>query len=168
MAQRLDDIAEDFEAGWTGIQTEDGGLAFERTVRGVKEHAVIDPALLASVDAKRLAAYGPHLAETYGGSAVLRRKDKDMRIHGPSGLADNVFAAGRRGISIQRYKGLGEMNADQLWETTLDPNARTLLQVRISEADDADGVFTRLMGDAVDPRREFIQDNALQVENLDV
>ncbi|ORE93001.1 DNA topoisomerase (ATP-hydrolyzing) subunit B [Acuticoccus yangtzensis] len=168
VAQRLDDIAEDFEAGWTGIQTEDGGLAFERTVRGVKEHAVIDPALLASVDAKRLAAYGPHLAETYGGSAVLRRKDKDMRIHGPSGLADNVFAAGRRGISIQRYKGLGEMNADQLWETTLDPNARTLLQVRISEADDADGVFTRLMGDAVDPRREFIQDNALQVENLDV
>ncbi|UOM32880.1 DNA topoisomerase (ATP-hydrolyzing) subunit B [Acuticoccus sp. I52.16.1] len=168
VAERLDAIAEDYEAGWTGWPTEDGGVAFERTVRGVKEFAQIDVALLASSDAKRLAAYGPHLEEIYGGSASLRRKEKDTAIHGPTALADNVFAAGRRGISIQRYKGLGEMNADQLWETTLDPNARTLLQVRISEADDADGVFTRLMGDAVDPRREFIQDNALQVENLDV
>ncbi|RAI03871.1 DNA topoisomerase (ATP-hydrolyzing) subunit B [Acuticoccus sediminis] len=168
VAARLDAIAEDFETGWVGHVTDDGGIAFERTVRGVKEYAMVDSALLASTDAKRLAAYAPYLTETYSGSATLRRKDKDTAIHGPTALADNVFAAGRRGITIQRYKGLGEMNADQLWETTLDPNARTLLQVRISEADDADGVFTRLMGDAVDPRREFIQENALQVENLDV
>ncbi|GAB5374056.1 MAG: DNA topoisomerase (ATP-hydrolyzing) subunit B [Acuticoccus sp.] len=167
IAQRLDVLAEDFEKGWVGTATPDG-LAFERTVRGVKEYTSIDSGLLASADAKRLSAFTEHLGEIYGGAAVLRRKDKESVIHGPIQLADNVFAAGRRGISIQRYKGLGEMNADQLWETTLDPNARTLLQVRITEADDADSVFTRLMGDAVDPRREFIQDNALQVANLDV
>ena len=168
VAARLDALAEDFETGWVGQATEDGGLSFERTVRGVKEHALIDGALLASADAKRLAGYTPHLSETYSGVATLRRRDREIAIHGPRALTANVFASGRKGLSIQRYKGLGEMNADQLWETTLDPNARALLQVRISEADDADGVFTRLMGDAVDPRREFIQDNALQVVNLDV
>ncbi len=167
IAQRLDVLAEDFEKGWEGTATPDG-LVFERTVRGVKEYCSIDTALLASSDAKRLAAFSEHLAEVYGGAATLKRKDKETVIHGPMALADNVFTAGRKGLSIQRYKGLGEMNADQLWETTLDPNARTLLQVRISEADDADSVFTRLMGDAVDPRREFIQENALQVDNLDV
>ena len=167
IATRLDVLAEDFEKGWVGTATPDG-LAFERTVRGVKEYTAIDNALLASSDAKRLAAHTEHLAEIYGGAAILKRKDKDSVIHGPVALADNVFASGRKGLSIQRYKGLGEMNADQLWETTLDPNARTLLQVRISEADDADSVFTRLMGDAVDPRREFIQENALQVDNLDI
>jgi DNA gyrase subunit B len=168
IAQRLDALAEDYETGWTGVATEGGGFAFERTVRGVKEFAVIDGAFLASADAKRLGGYGRHLAEIYGGEAKLVRKDREVAVHGPRALATNVFAAGRKGLAIQRYKGLGEMNADQLWETTLDPNARTLLQVRISEADDADAVFTRLMGDAVDPRREFIQDNALQVANLDV
>ena len=167
VAMRLDALAEDFERGWVGDAAEDGTLSFERTVRGVKEAAVIDAALLSSADARRIASYGNVLAETYAGEAVLTRKDKSAVIHGPRDLAQNVFAAGRRGLTIQRYKGLGEMNADQLWETTLDPNARTLLQVRISEADDADGVFTRLMGDAVDPRREFIQDNAL-VAALDV
>jgi DNA gyrase subunit B len=168
VARRLDAMAEDFEKGWTGVATENGGFAFERTVRGVKEFAEVDPALLSSTDARRLAAFGPHLAHVYAGAATLRRKDKETAIYGPRALAANVFESGRKGLSIQRYKGLGEMNADQLWETTLDPNARTLLQVRISEADDADGVFTRLMGDAVDPRREFIQDHALEVANLDV
>ncbi|MEM8853641.1 MAG: toprim domain-containing protein, partial [Pseudomonadota bacterium] len=168
IAERLDALAEDFERGWTGIATETGGLAFERVLRGVKEHVAIDPGLLHSADARRLASFATHLAETYDGPAVLRRKDKEVTIFGPRALAENVFASGRKGLTIQRYKGLGEMNADQLWETTLDPNARTLLQVRISEADDADAVFTRLMGDAVDPRREFIQDNALAVANLDV
>ena len=168
VAARLDRMAEDFEKGWTGVATDEGGFAFERTVRGVKEFAEVDPALLHSTDARRLTAYARHLAHVYAGVAILRRKDRESAIHGPRALAANVFESGRKGLSIQRYKGLGEMNADQLWETTLDPNARTLLQVRISEADDADGVFTRLMGDAVDPRREFIQDNALQVANLDV
>ncbi|MEM0907198.1 MAG: DNA topoisomerase (ATP-hydrolyzing) subunit B [Pseudomonadota bacterium] len=168
IAVRLDSLAEDFEKGWSGTATDAGGLAFERMVRGVKEHVEVDGALLGSSDAKRLSAFATHLQETYAGPATLVRKDKPITIFGPRDLAGNVFAAGRKGLTVQRYKGLGEMNADQLWETTLDPNARTLLQVRISEADDADSVFTRLMGDAVDPRREFIQDNALQVANLDV
>ncbi len=168
VAARLDVLSEDFERGWIGLATEDGGLTFERTVRGVKEFAQIDGALLASSDAKRLASYTDHLQEVYAGAATLQRKDKTFELFGPRALANNVFAAGRKGIAIQRYKGLGEMNADQLWETTLDPNARTLLQVRITEADDADDVFTRLMGDNVEPRREFIQDNALEVSNLDV
>ncbi|WMS44273.1 DNA topoisomerase (ATP-hydrolyzing) subunit B [Acuticoccus sp. MNP-M23] len=168
VATRLDVLSEDFEQGWIGIATEDGGLTFERTVRGVKEFAQIDGALLGSSDAKRLASYTDHLQEVYAGVAKLQRKDKSFDLYGPRALANNVFAAGRKGIAIQRYKGLGEMNADQLWETTLDPNARTLLQVRITEADDADNVFTRLMGDNVEPRREFIQDNALEVSNLDV
>ncbi|MEM9222750.1 MAG: DNA topoisomerase (ATP-hydrolyzing) subunit B [Pseudomonadota bacterium] len=168
IATRLDTISEEFERGWSGSATSDGGLSFERTVRGVKEFSEIDPGLLSSADAKRLNAYADHLGETYAGPATLTRKDKTTTVNGPRDLAGNVFSAGRKGLTIQRYKGLGEMNADQLWETTLDPNARTLLQVRISEADDADSVFTRLMGDAVDPRREFIQDNALEVANLDV
>ena len=168
VAARLDAMAEDYETGWSGSATEAGGFSFERVVRGVKEYAEVDPALLASTDARRLATFAQHLAHVYAGVATLRRKDREITIYGPRALAENVFEAGRKGLSIQRYKGLGEMNADQLWETTLDPNARMLLQVRISEADDADGVFTRLMGDAVEPRREFIQDHALEVADLDV
>ncbi|MEM6846602.1 MAG: DNA topoisomerase (ATP-hydrolyzing) subunit B [Pseudomonadota bacterium] len=168
IAERLDSIADEYERGWSGSVAEEGGLAFERTLRGVKEYAMLDEALMTSSDAKRLAGFGDHLSEIYGGAADLHRKDKVIAIHGPRALTRNVFDAGRRGLTVQRYKGLGEMNADQLWETTLDPDARTLLQVRVHEADDADNVFTRLMGDAVDPRRKFIQDNALQVANLDV
>ena len=99
---------------------------------------------------------------------VLRRKDGQTEITGPRALLDAVFAAGRKGLSMQRYKGLGEMNAEQLWETTLDPTNRALLQVEVSQADVADEIFTRLMGDVVEPRRDFIQENALNVANLDV
>jgi DNA gyrase subunit B len=168
IARRLDILAEEFEQGWTGTAVDDGSLRFVRTVRGVKEVSIIDGALLASADARKLDGFAAHLQEVYGKAAILKRKDAETPIRGPRALLEAVFAAGRKGIALQRYKGLGEMNAEQLWETTLDPNARSLLQVKIKEADDADDIFAKLMGDDVDPRREFIQDNALAVANLDV
>jgi len=125
---------------------------------------VLDGLLLHSADARRLAERAKDLAELFVGEAVYRRRDKTARIRGPLDLVEAVFDAGRRGLSIQRYKGLGEMNPEQLWETTLDSSARTLLQVKVTHADDADDMFTRLMGDLVEPRREFIQDNALDAE----
>ncbi|MBD8891899.1 DNA topoisomerase (ATP-hydrolyzing) subunit B [Roseibium litorale] len=168
IARRLDILADEFERGWTGEVREDGALVFRRTVRGVDEVAVIDMALLGSSDARRLDAHSSHLQEIYGKAAVLRRKDVPCEIRGPRALLQQIFSFGQKGISLQRYKGLGEMNPEQLWETTLDPNVRSLLQVKIREADDADDIFTKLMGDEVEPRREFIQDNALSVANLDV
>ena len=168
IARRLDILADETERGWSGQARENGDLVFERTVRGVREVAMIDPALLGSADARKLDRMTAHLQEIYGKAAQLRRKDTQTAIRGPRALLGSVYAAGRRGISMQRYKGLGEMNPDQLWETTLDPNVRSLLQVRIREADDADGTFTRLMGEDVEPRRLFIQENALSVANLDV
>ncbi|WP_417668305.1 DNA topoisomerase (ATP-hydrolyzing) subunit B [Roseibium sp.] len=168
IARRLDILADEFERGWTGEAREDGDLVFRRTVRGVEEVAVIDAALLGSADARRLNAHASHLQEIYGKAAILRRKDMPHEIRGPRALLQTIFGFGQKGISLQRYKGLGEMNPEQLWETTLDPNVRSLLQVKIREADDADDIFTKLMGDEVDPRREFIQDNALSVANLDV
>ncbi len=168
IARRLDILADEFERGWTGEAQEDGSLVFRRTVRGVEEVATIDAALLSSSDARRLASHADHLQEIYGKAANLRRKDIHTEIRGPRTLLEQIFAYGQKGISLQRYKGLGEMNPEQLWETTLDPNARSLLQVKIREADDADDIFTKLMGDEVEPRREFIQDNALSVANLDI
>jgi DNA gyrase subunit B len=161
ISRRLDILADDFEKGWAGEAKGDGSLLFTRTLRGVTEAHWIDTALLASADARKLDAHAAHLQEIYGKAAELRRKDVVSQVRGPRALLDAVFAQGRRGIAMQRYKGLGEMNPSQLWETTLDPNARSLLQVRIREADDADDVFTKLMGDEVEPRREFIQENAL-------
>ena len=146
----------------------DGSLAFRRVVRGVTETSIIDTALLSSADARKLTAHHEHLAAIYGMVAVLRRRDNEIAVRGPRTLLDAVYAAGRKGIAMQRYKGLGEMNAEQLWETTLDPNARSLLRVHVSEAIEADDIFERLMGDEVEPRREFIQANALSVANLDV
>ena len=137
-------------------------------MRGVKEIATIDAALLDSADARKLTVHADHLKEIYGKAATLKRKDSEFVIRGPRALLDAMFAFGRRGLSLQRYKGLGEMNPGQLWETTLDPNVRSLLQVKIREADDADDIFTKLMGDEVEPRRDFIQSNALSVVNLDV
>ncbi|KZL19520.1 DNA gyrase subunit B [Pseudovibrio axinellae] len=168
IARRLDILADEFERGWEGEATEEGDLIFTRTVRGVKEVTTIDAALLASADARRLASHFKHLDEIYHKAASLNRKDKTIEIRGPQALLSAVYAQGRKGISMQRYKGLGEMNPEQLWETTLDPNVRSLLQVRIKEADAADDIFTKLMGDEVEPRRDFIQTNALSVANLDV
>jgi DNA gyrase subunit B len=168
VANRLDRISDELERGWTGTLTDDDGIAFSRTVRGVTETHVIDQALLMSADARKLRQLAGRLDELYGGVPTLTRKGETIPIHGPASLFKAVTDAGRKGISLQRYKGLGEMNAEQLWETTLDPNARTLLKVEIRETDEADSIFTALMGDLVEPRRDFIQDNALNVSNLDV
>jgi DNA gyrase subunit B len=168
IARRLDAISEETERGWQGAPTADGGLAFMREVRGVKENWVIDGKLIGSADALRLDKKAVHLQEIYARPAKLRRKDDDTAIYGPSGLLEAIFAVGRKGVTIQRYKGLGEMNPEQLWETTLDANVRTLLKVQVRELDEADDIFTKLMGDTVEPRRDFIRDNALSVANLDV
>ena len=172
VAERLDAIADETERGWTGrLSTSNegpGGFVFERTVRGVKEFAHLDLALINSADARQLDRYSTRLGEIYQKSPVLRRKEVSEPISGPMALLDTIFATGRKGLTMQRYKGLGEMNAEQLWETTLDPNVRSLLQVRVNDATDADSLFARLMGDDVEPRREFIQENALSVANLDV
>ncbi|MEM7424403.1 MAG: DNA gyrase subunit B, partial [Pseudomonadota bacterium] len=168
VAARLDRMAPETERGWSGDVTADGGMRFTRIVRGVAEVRTIDGMALRSAEARKLAELGTGLAETYGAPATLIRKDKENTLSAPSQLLDVIMAEGERGISLQRYKGLGEMNAEQLWETTLDPEARTLLQVRIDHIAEADEIFTKLMGDVVEPRREFIQENALSVENLDI
>jgi len=161
IARRLDALADETERGWQGAYVEGAGFNFTRTLRGVKEVAVIDQALLSSAEARKLDEYAAALQETYQRPANLRRKDEDIAIHGPVGLIEAVMAAGRKGVTLQRYKGLGEMNPDQLWETTLDANARSLLQVTVKEIDEADNLFTTLMGETVDDRKAFIQDNAL-------
>jgi len=167
IAKRLDALADEVERGWTGRFNEGEGFSFERTIRGVKDVAIIDDALLGSADARKLDDYAAKLQEAYPKPGLLRRKDAETAIHGPVSLFEAVTDAGRKGVALQRYKGLGEMNPDQLWETTLDTNERSLLQVKIKEVDEADDIFTKLMGDVVEPRREFIQDNSLSA-NVDV
>ncbi len=164
IARRLDALADETERGWTGTFDEQHGFVFERTLRGVKEVALIDQALLGSADARKLDEFAPSLQAIYPRPtppAILRRKDEETPIHGPVGLFEAVIAAGRKGVSLQRYKGLGEMNPGQLWETTLDTNARSLLQVNVKEIDDANTIFDELMGDKVEPRRVFIEEHAL-------
>ena len=168
IAERLDRLADELERGWTG-RVEGGGYIFTRELRGVRQASVLDAALLASAEARRINDHAYSLHEIYARPARFIRKGEERQVCGPSQLVDVVMAAGQKGISqIQRYKGLGEMNPEQLWETTLDREARSLLQVRIKEGDEADDIFVKLMGDVVEPRREFIQENALNVSNLDV
>jgi DNA gyrase subunit B len=161
IAQRLDALSEEFERGWHGEPTADGGLKFWRDVRGVREAVAIDGALIASADARKLDRMATELQQTYLKSGTLKRKDEVREIHSPTALMEAVFEWGRKGLALQRYKGLGEMNPEQLWETTLDENARSLLVVKVQHADEAGELFSKLMGDVVEPRREFIQDNAL-------
>ncbi len=161
IAKRLDAVADEVERGWVGTFTEGQGFQFERTVRGVKDVAVIDDAFLGSADARKLDEYATRLQETYVRAGKLRRKDTEQAIHGPIDLFEAVTDTARKGVSLQRYKGLGEMNPEQLWETTLDKDARSLLQVKVKEVDEADDIFTKLMGDVVEPRRDFIQENSL-------
>ncbi|MGD9377754.1 MAG: DNA topoisomerase (ATP-hydrolyzing) subunit B [Methyloceanibacter sp.] len=168
IARRLDALADETEQGWHGEALAEGGLRFWRELRGVMESHLIDGPFIASADALKLDQFAEHLQEVYAKPAVLKRKDASHTVHGPSDLLGAVMETGQKGLSLQRYKGLGEMNPEQLWETTLDLETRTILQVKIKEGEDADDIFSRLMGDVVEPRREFIQENALQVANLDV
>jgi DNA gyrase subunit B len=161
IARRLDVLSDETERGWQGEFTEGVGFQFERTVRGVKEVAVIDHALLGSADARKLDEYAASLQAAYARPGTLRRKDEQTTIHGPVGLFEAITAAGRKGVALQRYKGLGEMNPSQLWETTLDTNARSLLCVNVKEIDEANTIFDELMGDKVEPRRVFIEEHAL-------
>ncbi len=167
VAQRLDAVAVEYERGWTGRITQDHGIRLSRILRGVEELRTLDGAVLRSGEARRLAQVAGQGREIYSQASRLIRKDREQVIHGPVELLRAVLTEGEKGLTLQRYKGLGEMNSEQLWETTLDPDARTLLQVRVDDVVDADDLFTKLMGDVVEPRREFIQQNALNVENLD-
>ena len=167
LAERMNAIAEETERGWSA-RLEANGYVLTREVRGVRQAAALDAGLLASADARRLDEHARPLSEAFAEPATFARRGDTTTVSGPSELLEAVNAAGRKGVAFQRYKGLGEMNKDQLWETTLDREARTLLQVKIREVDEADDIFVKLMGDIVEPRREFIQDNALSVANLDV
>jgi DNA gyrase subunit B len=187
----------DTEAQWSGEMASEGGYLLKRLWRGVTDAYIIEKSFLISAEARKLATLAQEQADVYSAPATLKTlkkgavteeqapeaiegveadeqptesetKGKTVPVSRPSELLEAVLAAGRKGLSIQRYKGLGEMNAEQLWETTLDPANRSLLRVEIAQADVADEIFTRLMGDIVEPRREFIQENALSVANLDV
>lgn len=167
LAVRLDELEPEYERGWRA-DFENGAFVFRRTLRSVTEEYVADVSFLTSGEARKLNELYADLHESYAKTGMFKAKDSEFKLTGPVALSDAVSQIGRKGISIQRYKGLGEMNPEQLWETTLDPNARSLLQVKITHFDQAESVFSMLMGDIVEPRRDFIQDNALNVVNLDV
>ncbi|RGP35788.1 DNA topoisomerase (ATP-hydrolyzing) subunit B [Pseudotabrizicola alkalilacus] len=167
VAIRLNLIAAEYEKGWAGRITQDHGIRLSRILRGVEELRTLDGAVLRSGEARRLSTVSRDSRDAFRDPAKLVRKDREQLVYGPTDLLKSILAEGEKGLTLQRYKGLGEMNPEQLWETTLDPEARTLLQVKVDDLAEADDIFTKLMGDVVEPRREFIQQNALNVENLD-
>ena len=171
LANRLEAKADSLEKGWSGMieQTDNGpAIVVQRRLRGITERHVIDRRIVATGEARRLNEAATHLQTIYGKPASLRYANQQITINGPSELSQLIFQTGRKGAQISRYKGLGEMNPSQLWETTLDPEQRILLQVTIEQEDEADNAFSTLMGEAVEERRNFIQENALRVANLDV
>lgn len=169
IAKRLDALETPADRGWKGEASPDGGLSFVRNIRGVPDGPhIIDGSVIRSTEAHAISKKADALQESYTRHAVLKQKEVEFSITGPVSLVNAIMELGRKGVSMQRYKGLGEMNPDQLWETTLDPNARTLLQVKEKHAEKAEDIFSTLMGDVVEPRRDFIQANALLVSNLDV
>ena len=169
IAQRLNQLSNNLKQGWTGEYNEsEQNITFKRTVRGVTEVYVLDSQLIKTSEARELDGMVGDLQEAYGKPAVLETKDSKEIIDGPTKLSELIQQIGKKGLAVNRYKGLGEMNPDQLWETTLDPNQRTLLQVKINHSEEAAEVFSTLMGDVVEPRRDFIQENALKVANLDI
>ena len=168
VARRLDALSPEGERGWTGEPQADGGLVFSRRLRGVTERHLLDGVVARSAEARRLDEMALRLQAVYLRHGTLKTKEAETDIFGPISLFDAIAEIGRKGLSVQRYKGLGEMNPGQLWETTLDPEVRSLVQVKISHADEADQIFSTLMGEVVEPRREFIQAHALDVANLDV
>ena len=167
VAARLDKVAVEYEKGWQGRITQDHGIRLARVLRGVEEIRTLDGAVLRSGEARRLSEISKETRDLYHDNSKLVRKDREILVQGPIDLLKAILTEGEKGLTLQRYKGLGEMNPDQLWETTLDPEARTFLQVKVDDLAEADDIFTKLMGDVVEPRREFIQQNALSVENLD-
>ena len=171
LANRLEAKADSLEKGWSGMidQTDNGpAIVVQRRLRGITEHHVIDRRIVATGEARRLDEAATHLQTIYGKPAGLRYANQQITINGPSELSQLIFQTGRKGAQISRYKGLGEMNPSQLWETTLDPEQLILLQVTIEQEDEVDNTFSTLMGEAVEERRNFIQENALRVANLDV
>ena len=171
LATRLENVADELEKGWQGSveDTVHGKtITVQRRLRGITEKYVIDRRIVGLPEAVQLDGMTPHLQQIYAKFATLNGASQSSIIHGPSDLAQIVFQTGRKGAQISRYKGLGEMNPDQLWETTLDPDQRTFLQVVIEHEEDADNAFSTLMGEAVEERRNFIQTNALRVANLDI
>ena len=169
LAQKLDLAEAEYDKGWKAEVLADGNISFYRTLRGVKEEHIIGSTVTTSVEAKALNELKDFLKDNFATpSKLVSKNGVEKTINGPVGLVDAIMNAGKKGISLQRYKGLGEMNPEQLWETTLDPEARSLLQVKIDHMEEADEVFSTLMGDVVEPRKEFIQENALNVVNLDI
>jgi DNA gyrase subunit B len=164
---RLDAVSLPAERGWK-VAIDSTGLVLARTVRGVAERYSFDPAALRSAEARFLTERHERLARDFAAPAMLRLESQEHSVGGPASAFERILQQGRRGLAIQRFKGLGEMNPDQLWKTTLDPSVRTLLQVRVGDAEEAAQVFSTLMGDVVEPRRDFIVGNALKVANLDV
>ena len=168
VAERLNLIGLEYDRCWYGRSTQDHGIRLARILRGVEEVRTLDGPMMRSGEARKTGSFTQNLQDVYNLPATLVRKDRNQMIFGPLDLLNAILQEGEKGLSLQRYKGLGEMNPDQLWETTLDPDARTLLQVHVEHMDEANEIFTTLMGDVVEPRRKFIQDNALSVENLDI
>jgi DNA gyrase subunit B len=166
---RLDALEAEYDRGWKAEALENGNISFNRTLRGVREEHIVGASVLESSEARMLNDMKNFLAENFTKTFKLVAKGGvETVVAGPVTLVDAIMSAGKKGISLQRYKGLGEMNPEQLWETTLDPEARSLLQVKIDQLEEADEVFSTLMGDVVEPRKEFIQENALNVVNLDI